>query len=1085
MVEIQYDKEAPAWLGQWLTEEEINERFSSVMRANAKMFSMRLRKMVLTFSQFSLRATLDQFHPVWQIKDGVWSCRCDCGCPKGCVHTYLATFLFKLVCQKEGWQLPVAVQPSEMPSKPAQPPSKPAPGVCPQQMTFFRDEPTSGASALAQSAPKKHYSLVCEADFTSNHYGVLMRFFRVEDGYRYPMLMSAVRLLGAELERVEAQKMESTATWPEKDKEFIRWLYPKLLELNFSQLGKRELFMSHKDFWRWMERWSQETGRIVEHNSQKGMETLDIGVPKGLVVRLFDHGTFVRVALLVVMESGKEYHYKDLLQMIADDPSRSVVRNRLSSFNSPVSFETLTRYFGTASADILRGEVCHRLPIMLEGHLELLQPTQCLQIVETNPLDIAIFSHYRDGRFHLNMQMVQKNGTLIDGYLDKDGTYRRLDYVNGKFVLYSFIMNRVQEMKKLLGQFAAETGGQCQNGDYSCKADTTTAAKLRQLWRKLPHEVVKRSDENTRGLLERNSRKAKVELSMREVGKLVEISASCRCGDSFIPFETIRKAAQMNTTIVQNSRGQWLEIDPDSFNEAFKALAENGIDEMQGLLLPDKAVGAMKRLEEMGMLQLEDRSVSFAQRLAKLSVPEAPPLDGTMAAILRSYQRFGTQFLLERSRFGVGAILADDMGLGKTLEVLAMLDAWRRAANGKRFRALVVAPASVVPVWVQQSAMFCKEMKTVAMVGPSFARKKILSGDGYDVLVTHYGLVRSDVGRLSQISFDFVILDEAQAIKNPDAQVSSAVRALEAGCRMALTGTPLENSISDLWSIMDFINPGLLEERDVFLSRYGSSSGKQLVTRRLNMLMIRRTKEMVAPELPPKTEELLTVEMSPEMRKAYNKELVKARLSADSYSTVNILAAITRLRMFCCAPELLEGIQEKVVSPKVEMLMDRLDELLGSGHSVLVFSQFTSMLKLIKAELEKAQISHCMITGEVAVEKRAQIVQEFVEDENPSVFLLSLKAAGTGLTLTKADYVFLFDPWWNPAVENQAIDRTHRIGQDKPVFAYRLIVKDSIEEKVLQIVEAKRQLFAEVIDNVDASGNDSRLTLEELRSLLG
>ena len=225
--------------------------------------------------------------------------------------------------------------------------------------------------------------------------------------------------------------------------------------------------------------------------------------------------------------------------------------------------------------------------------------------------------------------------------------------------------------------------------------------------------------------------------------------------------------------------------------------------------------------------------------------------------------------------------------------------------------------------------------------------------------------------------------------------------------------------------------------------------------------------------------------MSSEMRKVYNKELVRARLSADSYSAVNILAAITRLRMFCCAPELLEGIQEKVVSPKVEMLMDRLDELLGSGHSVLVFSQFTSMLKLIKAELEKAQISHCMITGEVAVEKRAQIVQEFVEDENPSVFLLSLKAAGTGLTLTKADYVFLFDPWWNPAVENQAIDRTHRIGQDKPVFAYRLIVKDSIEEKVLQIVEAKRQLFAEVIDNIDASGNDSRLTLEELRSLLG
>ncbi|MBQ9368719.1 MAG: DEAD/DEAH box helicase, partial [Victivallales bacterium] len=847
----------------------------------------------------------------------------------------------------------------------------------------------------------------------------------------------------------------------------------------------RELFLTPKDFWRWMDRWSQEPGRIVEHNSQKGMETLDIGVPKGLAVRLFDHGSFVRVVLLVVMENGKEYHYKDLMQMMIDDPSRCVVKNRLSSFNSPVSSETLSRYFGKASVDILRGEVCTRLPIMLEGHLELLQPNPSLQIMEADAPKCAVFAHCQDGYFHLNLQMVQNNGALLEGMLDKEGTFRKLDCVKGRFVLFSFTVNGIQGMKEKLAQFISETGGQSQNGDYSLKADTENAAKLRNFWRQLPREVVKRSDENTRGLLERNSRKATVELSMRGVGKLVEISASCRSGNAFIPFDTIRRAARMNTTIVQNSRGQWLDIDPDSFNEALKALAENGIDETQGLLLPDKAANVMAHLGALGMLQLEDRSVSFAQRLARQTTPDVPPIDGGMAAILRPYQRIGTQFLLERSRFGVGAILADDMGLGKTLEVLAMLDAWRRAAKGKRFRALVVAPASVVPVWVQQSALFCKNMKTVAMVGHSYTREKVLAREDVDLLVTHYGLVRSDVAQLSKIAFDFVVLDEAQAIKNPDAQVSNAVRALEAGCRMALTGTPLENSISDLWSIMDFINPGLLGEREDFLARYGSASGKVLVTRRLNMLMIRRTKEMVAPELPPKTEELLTVEMSPEMRKAYNKEVARARLTAETYSAVNILAAITRLRMFCCAPELLDGIQETLASPKVEMLMERLDELLGSGHSVLVFSQFTSMLKLIKDELEKAKVNHRMITGEVAVEKRARIVQEFEQDPNPSVFLLSLKAAGTGLTLTKADYVFLFDPWWNPAVENQAIDRTHRIGQDKPVFAYRLIVKDSIEEKVLQIVEAKHQLFAEVIDNVDASGNDSRLTLEELRSLLG
>ncbi len=290
MVEIEYDKEAPVWLGQWLTDEEINERYTSILQANAKSYSMRLKRMVLTFSKFSLRATLDQFHPVWQLKDGEWCCRCDCGSPRGCVHTYLATFLFKLVCQKEGWQLPSAAQLSVPQSNSTQTPAKPASDARPQQLSFFENEPATGTSTPVRPVPKKRYSLVCEADFTSNRYGVILRFFRVEDGYRYPMLMSAVRLLGAEFERVEAQKMEPTAIWPEKDKEFIKWLYPKMMELNFTQLGNRELFLTPKDFWRWMDRWSQEPGRIVEHNSQKGMETLDIGVPKGLAVRLFDHG---------------------------------------------------------------------------------------------------------------------------------------------------------------------------------------------------------------------------------------------------------------------------------------------------------------------------------------------------------------------------------------------------------------------------------------------------------------------------------------------------------------------------------------------------------------------------------------------------------------------------------------------------------------------------------------------------------------------------------------------------------------------------------------------------------------------------
>ncbi|MBR4674356.1 MAG: DEAD/DEAH box helicase [Victivallales bacterium] len=1093
MIEIEHDKEAPAWLGQWLTEEEINARYSPVLIANAKAFSMRIQRMVLKFTPFSLRATMDAFHPVWHLENGVWSCRCDCGYPKPeCIHTYLATFLFKLVCQKEKWAMPVGRKtPRAQPQKEGQATKAKnltASSVQPRhqlssplkQLTFFADDASFDSPRQRPQPPSpRQCSLVCEADFNSNRYGTVLRFYRVEKGERTQMLLSAVRLFGLELEKVEMQGASPNWLWSEKDKEFIRWLHLKLRELPMQQLGKRELCLNTTDFWRWMERWKQEPGRIVEATSQKAIDAVDIGKPKELVVRLFDHKSFVRVALLLVMENGREYHFKDLQKLIAEDPTGCIVRNRLSSFNSPISFDALNSHFGQASADISRGDLCRRLPEMLEGQLEILQPSSCLQVVEEKEAPLRISVRFDGYNFYLMLQSEHQNW-----HIGKDGMRRRLDYRNGSFVLFFSKTDSMPALENRIRKLMDDADGSFYNDEYFCKGTIENAFKIRQFWNELPQEVNKRCDDNTKGLLDGTSHKTMVELSLHARGNLVELSASCRCGKAFLPLRELQHAAMQNNTLVRNSAGQWFDIDPDSLREALKALSESGVDEGQLLMLPDKAADAMKHLEELGVLQLEDRSVSFAQRLAKTTVPELPPIDSSLLAILRPYQRIGTQFLLERSRFGVGAILADDMGLGKTLEVLAMLDAWRRTATGKRFRALVVAPASVVPVWVQQSATFCRDLKTTAMVGDRHARQKVLEKDGYDLLVTHYGLVRSEIAQLSQLDFDFVVLDEAQAIKNPDAQISSAVRTLEAGCRMALTGTPLENSLSDLWSIMDFINPGLLGKREDFLAQYGSASGRVLVAHRLNMLMIRRTKEMVAPELPPKTEELQAVEMPPEMRKDYNKELVKARLSADSFSAVNILAAITRLRMFCCAPELLEGLQEKFASPKLLMLMERLTELLESGHSVLVFSQFTSMLKLIEAELVKAQMNYRMITGEVAVEKRARIVQEFEQDESPSVFLLSLKAAGTGLTLTKADYVFLFDPWWNPAVENQAIDRTHRIGQDKPVFAYRLIVKDSIEEKVLQIVESKRQLFAEVIDSVDASGNDSRLTLDELRGLL-
>ena len=1081
-----------------MTEDELNSRFSPDLICTAKSYYFRLQRLILKFTPLSLRGTLDTFHPVWHLQDGLWTCRCDCNYPKNeCIHTYLAAFLFKVVCQKEGWAMPKAkTLPENTPasaqtSKDSQPavrtriPASPARKHPPsQQLTFFDNEPPAATgNHQTQAVQPQNCSLVCEADFTENRYRVKLQFFRVKGEERYPMLLSAVRLLGTELEKTEKQNLTPTCIWSDKDKDFIKWLHLKLQDLNFRQLSIRELYLMPGDFWRWVDHWKEVPGRFIEHDSQEAVDERDIGAPSHLTVRLYDHKSFIRVALLLIMKNGKEYHYRDLRRILAEDLS-GVIRNRLAEFNSPISQETLNRFFGLTSAEIPRGELCKKLPEMLEDHLELIEPCPCLQIIDGAAPDLTISSNFNGYSFYLTLKFGEKTIFPNQGIIGKDGICRTLDYLHGKFVLHQYSIGLLQELNQRMQQFINDTGGSVYQEKYLCRATLENAQRLRAFWEALPNGVTKQCDDKTRGLLDKAYGRTQLELSMHERGRLIEVSASCHCGKATIPFQTLKNAARLNNTIIQSSAGDWFDIDPDSFREAFMALAENGIDENTSLMLPDQAIHAMKRLEKIGLLQLEDRSVSFARRLSQNTIPDTPQIHDSLVAILRPYQRIGTQFLLERSRFGVGAILADDMGLGKTLEVLAMVDAWRRTASGRRFRALVVAPASVVPVWCSQSRTFCPEMRTVALVGNKVARKRILDRDEYDILVTHYGLVRNEIELLSKIQFDFVILDEAQAIKNPDAQISLAVRALEAGCRMALTGTPLENSLRDLWSIMDFLNPGLLEERERFLANYASQSGKVVIAKQLAMLMLRRTKEMVAPELPPKTEELLAVEMSPEMTKAYNQELVKARLSAESFSAVNILSAITRLRMFCCAPELVQGLSKTLASPKLELLVEQLTVLLGSGHSVLVFSQFTSMLDLIGARLNQEKIPYRVITGDVPVEKRAGIVQAFEQDANPSVFLLSLKAAGTGLTLTKADYVFLFDPWWNPAVENQAIDRTHRIGQDKPVFAYRLIVKETVEEKVLKIVESKRQLFAEVIDNVDANGNDSRLTLEELRGLL-
>jgi SNF2 family DNA or RNA helicase len=361
----------------------------------------------------------------------------------------------------------------------------------------------------------------------------------------------------------------------------------------------------------------------------------------------------------------------------------------------------------------------------------------------------------------------------------------------------------------------------------------------------------------------------------------------------------------------------------------------------------------------------------------------------------------------------------------------------------------------------------------------------------HDLVVTTYALLRRDLEAWRGVALRAAILDEAQFIKNPDAAVSRAALELNARHRLALTGTPLENRALDLWSILAFVNPGYLGNRGEFAARYDRADApphaRALLAAKLRPLLLRRTKQAVAPELPPRIEERRDCELTGEQRQLYLAELQRSRTLLTEVANgpggvarnkITILAALTRLRQICCHPALAGG-RADLGSGKFEALFELLDPILAEGHKVLVFSQFVQCLKLLAAELRGRSIRYHQLTGQTT--KREQVVAAFQDDPDPCVFLISLKAGGTGLNLTAASYVVLFDPWWNPAVEAQAIDRTHRIGQDRTVIAYRLLSLGTIEEKIWDLQQRKAKLVSDVLGE---SGFARALTKDDLAFLL-
>jgi superfamily II DNA or RNA helicase len=463
---------------------------------------------------------------------------------------------------------------------------------------------------------------------------------------------------------------------------------------------------------------------------------------------------------------------------------------------------------------------------------------------------------------------------------------------------------------------------------------------------------------------------------------------------------------------------------------------------------------------------------------------------------LRAYQREGLGWMLFLRELGFGGCLADDMGVGKTAQVLALLQWLRssrapRAGTARRLPSLVVVPRSLVFNWKEEAARFTPALRVLDHTG---AGRSTARFTGQDVVLTTYGTLRRDAATLRDALFDTIVLDEAQVVKNADTDVAKAVRLLRGRHRLALSGTPIENHLGELWSLFEFLNPGMLGTSGRLakvLAAAGSGSGGGEVTgalaRALGPFILRRTKAQVAPELPARTEQTLWCELEGPERDLYDglrahfRTSIKERIQTEGFASarMHVLEGLLRLRQAACHPGLIDPSRAGRGSAKTDALLAQLEEVVGEGHAALVFSQFTSLLAIVRRQLEERGVAHEYLDG--ATRDRQAPVERFQRGECP-VFLVSLRAGGQGLNLTAADYVFLLDPWWNPAVEAQAIDRAHRIGQAKPVFAYRLVARDTVEERVLDLQRTKRAL-AEAILGADGAALRG-LRREDLELLL-
>ena len=599
----------------------------------------------------------------------------------------------------------------------------------------------------------------------------------------------------------------------------------------------------------------------------------------------------------------------------------------------------------------------------------------------------------------------------------------------------------------------------------------------------------------------------------RDVGDTIAIELSTRAVDGSrdwfdlgvaitvdgheVPFEEVFRALARGETQMMFDDGAHFALTDPRFTE-LRTLIEEARELVEspgdGARISRFQTGLWDELSELATSTVQ--AERWQQAVAPLStLAELPPtpVPDALTATLRPYQHDGFSWLATLWRLRLGGILADDMGLGKTVQTLALIT-HARGENPELGPFLVVAPTSVVPNWDAEAVKFAPHLATTVVLDTLTKSRRDLTeiAAHTDVVITTYTLLRLDAEAYAGVRWAGVVLDEAQAVKNHRSKTHRAVRDLDTGFCLAVTGTPLENNLGELWALLALAAPGLFPDPQRFATHYAKPIERDhdaerlaRLRRRIRPLVMRRTKELVAAELPPKQEQTLAIDLHPRHRTLYDTHLQRERqrvlalLDDYEHNRIAIFRSLTRMRQLSLHPVLVDPAHAAVPCTKLDALVGQVTELAAAGHRALVFSQFTSFLELARARLDAAQLGYCYLDG--STRRREQVIERFRAGQDP-VFLISLKAGGVGLNLTEADYCFLLDPWWNPAVEAQAIARTHRIGQSAQVLAYRLIARDTIEEKVRALAESKAALFSGVMDDGELFAG--AVTAGDIRGLL-